>query len=254
MSYHPVTRPLVRLPAASVQPVALAGLWSAWTDIIHTIVTGGEDESQIDPTCHAASQTKTAALDAQTNELAKTWKPYNDLYSVAGMTRARDATLTLLAAASQGISALISGGNDAIKVVGQQALGRLTSKQADAATYTQAIDAATARGLQVIRAPGFKDWVINSMNAASVAIGYAEYVGCITPALAKIGAAFIGTARAAWSKLVAVAKALETLAEDVGKFALEIPKTATDVLKYLKYGAAVAGGYWLYKFLTKHTS
>ena len=234
-----LTRPTVRLPA----PAPALGGWAE--DIASAIRSQSSD---VDAKCHAASEARTAALDAQTNDLARTWAADNGLYTVASLSDLRTKTMSLLLAASRALEAALPGATtDLIRNI-RQAQGRIQSKLSDSLKFTNAINEANAKGVKMLNAPDFKAWVINSMNKASSGLGFATYANCIKPGLLL---ALINAFQVAWDAVVIVAKKLVRFAGDVANLALEIPRTATDILKYLKYGALAAAGYFVYTKL-KH--
>lgn len=261
MTYVP-TRRTVRIQAP--QPVSLSG----WFGDVITFVTEpvkdlidtvqGKDHvldwggAPSDDTCSATRDQSTAELDGQIEDMVRSWRPEN-VYSIADMEKTLNATMKVLA---DGVSALDQAMAPSLTYTAalQQAKDWLNTQRLKGQEFVMAVITAKANAAvgvaSGIESTGFKTWVVNSMNKASVAAGAIAYAACIRPALLVLYQGVV----AAFKAVIAVAKAMVKFAIAVGKVILKIPDTALDVMKYLKYGAAIGGGYFLYQYLTKKTS
>jgi len=250
MSYHHHPgrgRALVRLPP----PAPLAGFLDFFTepvkDLIDT-VQGKEHEyaGMSDAGCIRARDQRTAGLDAQIEDLQRTWKPA-DLYTVADMTAMRDKVMALLLSVSRTLDVALAQGSTDIKSAIRQAQAMIYAKEQASLPFTAAINNATAKGIRVIESVDFKPWVINSMNKASVGMGFAAYVACLKPPVL----ALLQTTQLVWDAAYAVGKKMVRFAVDVGELVLSVPRTALGVMAYAKYGAAAVAAYYVYTKLLK---
>lgn len=233
------------------RPAAMGGFLDFFTAPVKDLLGVSSPDNSIDVGCKAAADRKTAALDAQVNDLAKTWKADNGIYKVADITRVRDQVMALLLDVSRALDQALIGATTEIKSSIRQAQSMLYAKEGDSLTYTKAINEANAKGVAVISAPDFKDWVIKSMNKASVGMGHATYVACIKPTstsvIQAVLVAAVAVAQQSWDKLYATGKRLVKFVEELIDLVMATPKAALDILTYAKYGAAAFAAWWLYK-------
>ncbi len=215
---------------------------SAMGDNFLDVLSKAMGISAPDP-CAAARDRATAGLDAQTNDLARTWAASDGLYTVAGMAAVRDRTMALLLQASKALDAALAGATTDLISNIRQAQTWIYAKESASLKFTTAINAAVAQGVQTLSAPDFKDWVLGSMNKASVGIGFATYADCIKPGVLV---ALIQGFNVAWAATVAAAKALVKVVVKTAEVIMKIPDAALDVVTYAKYGAAAFAAYWLY--------
>lgn len=254
MSYHKRTSydPGRRQRRGRPRRAAMHGMGDDLLDFLNSVAaqTGGTPVvvpgSETD--CQAKSDAATATLDAQTNDLAKNWAADNGMYTLADMTRLRDQTMALLLSASQALDAAVSGATTDMIANIRQAQDNIYAKESDSLKYTNTINDAAAKGIQQISSSDFKDWVINSMNKASVGLGFAAYINC---SKSNLLAAAVSAFQTAWDALVATVKGLVKFAIDTAKLVAKVPDTASDILDYLKYAAFAVGGYWLFQELKK---
>lgn len=199
--------------------------------------------------CRIARDTATASFDFETNELARTWKPTNDLYTVADMAKLRDKVMSLLVTTSQAVDAAMVP-SLTYKDTLRMAKSMLTSKQADAAQFTSAINEAAQAGIKYIHSPGFKRWVINSLNKVSVARGHIQYMACIKPEILT----WVERAKSMWDQAVSFAKSLLRLADALLDIALKVPDWLTMLVKAAPFLGVAGLGFIAYrKFAPKHT-
>lgn len=263
MSYHS-TRPLVQIPAGQAKPIAMSGWFGDVVTFVtepmkdlydtvrgkeHVLDWGGAPS---DDNCSAVRDQSTADLDSQIEDMARSWKP-KDVYSVGDMEKTLNATMKVL---TDAVSALDQAMAPALtyRATLQQAKDMLNTQRLKGQEFVMAIITAKVQGAtgsnNGIQSTGFKKWVLASMNKASVAAGAIAYAACIKPAILRL---FQGVV-AAFKIAIAAAKAMVEFAIAVGKVILKIPDTALDVMKYLKYGAAIGGAYFLYQYLHKKTA
>lgn len=181
----------------------------------------------------------TAGLDAQTLDLAANWKP-TGFYQIADMIKMRDATMALLADASAAVTAALDRPLT-YKATLTMALSKVQNASRDSLPFTNAIATAQAKGIRVIDSPGFKRWVINSMNAASVAFGHVAYMACLKPALVSA----IEKAYQLWRAVVAIGKAMVRIVVAAGEQFLRIPDTLGTIWTVTKWGTLAIGAAWL---------
>lgn len=191
-------------------------------------------------TCEKARDKATAELDARIERMIRSWQP-ESYYKVSDMTSLRDQTLNLLVTASKAIDKALEG-TLTYKTTLRMAQGRLFDKMSAGLTYTNAIHTANRGGFRVVESPGFKRWVIDSMNAASVALGHVAYMNCIKPGLLSM----LEVAFAVADRIVAFVAGMTRFAIAAGEAVLEIPDTAARLMKYGSYaGLAILAYYAL---------
>jgi hypothetical protein len=180
-----------------------------------------------------------AGLDEQTNDLAANWKP-TGFYQLADMMKMRDATMKLLADAAAAVDNALTGTltyKDTLRMAGS----RVTGKMRDSLAFTNAIAEAQAKGIRVIDSPGFKRWVIDSMNTASNAFGHVAYMACLKPTLVAV----VEKAYQLWRTVVAIGKAMARIVIAAGEQFLRIPDTLATLWTVTKWGTLAVGAAWL---------
>lgn len=186
-----------------------------------------------------------AGLDDLTAELAANWKP-TGFYQVGDMAKMRDGTLKLLADASGAIDSALSGALTYRSSL-RMAQGKVQEKMKESIAFTNAIAEAQAKSIRVIDSPGFRRWVIESLNAASLAFGHVAYMACIKPALVS----FVETAYKVWRTVVAIGKAMVRVVIAAGEQFLRIPDTLGTIWTVTKWGTLAVGAAWLLSKMKK---
>lgn len=195
--------------------------------------------------CAQNREKATAGLDAQTLDLAANWKP-TGFYQIADMVKMRDATMATLADASAAVTTALDRPLT-YKATLTMALSNVQRKMTDSLPFTNAIGEAQKRGIRVIDSPGFKRWVIDSLNAASNAMGHVAYMACIKPALVSL----VEKAYQLWRTVVAIGKAMVRIVVAAGEQFLRIPDTLGTIWTVTKWGTLAVGAAWLLTKLKK---
>lgn len=205
----------------------------------HPIPTGGilfGDESE----CTRKGEAASADIERQRDDLAATWRP-TGFYRVGDLTRMRDQVLQALLAASASVDKAVAAGvTPDIRNNLRMAQGALQSKMADALPFTTAIHQANAKGIQVIDAPAFKRWVIESLTKISVATAYVAYQACLKPAVV---AALHAVVRACQS-LIALGKSIVSATLAVGEQILKVPDHLDTLWTVTKWGALAVAAFY----------
>lgn len=219
------------------------GIISFLTDpIVDTInyATGGGGAGS-DAQCAGARDRASAKLDADSNELTLNWKP-TGFYQTSDMRKVLIQTLDMLGEASKAVDRAASG-ELTYKPTLRMAQSRVAAKMHDSLAFSTALGVAAQRGIRVIDSPGFKRWVVNSMNAASVAYGHIAYMACIKPALVSL----VEKAYTISRTLVSIAKTMVRIAIAAGEQILKVPDTLETVWKVTKWGGLAYLAYWALK-------
>ncbi len=241
MTYHS-TRPRRMIIA---KPKGLGDSPIDWVMGMLNVGSGGAIPASLDQAasadCTAAATAASAALDAKTADLQRTWLP-TGYYSPDQVQQLGANTLTMLMGAANVVTQTLTepmapGAKDAL----QPFLNDIQTRMSESAQFTDAIRQANAAGITALDSPGLKRWIVNSMTTASSGISAATYVACMTPwwvsALAKFQAAF----DAVWN----LAKTIAGIIVELGQAVLKIPDALDTVWTILKWGALLGGAYFL---------
>jgi hypothetical protein len=212
-----------------VDPCA-AGGWPMGTDVASGSVNA----------CVNAANLITAPLDAKVNDIARTWNPPDTFTGgqiravVASVYSVLDQGQSALtqAAAERGVAdALLSDIASELKIVADH--------RAQAELYLQAAQQADSSG-NPVKAPNFKQWILNAMNEGSSAITVAYTVGCVTPWWASIFQAF----SLAFDSLYALLKTVTGIAVKVGAAVVNAVEGAATVLAFGARILLFVTSYW----------
>lgn len=195
-----------------------------------------------DMQCLNAANALVGQMDAQTNDLVKTWNP-SGIYTVAQLDAVVNATLSVLRDATKHMDKaagepLAQGDRDALQMVRSD----VQRKMSEALKFVDASKQAKQQGVTHIDAPGLKRWVVYSMNAASNGIVAINYVLCKRPWFVGALAGFMAVFNAAY----AVAKSIVGVAVDVVKTVISVPDHIGTAIKVAKYGVLAGVAYWIY--------
>lgn len=197
--------------------------------------------------CLARANTQFMGMEEQINDLAKNWTP-TGYYSPSDIAVTISYVTTCVV---QAIAAVSNAPNSTSDAVSQKAnaLAELQRKSAESAAYTSA----SAQGQSqdgIIDAPGFKRWVISTMNVALSAQITAAVLSCEV----SFAEAVIARFKSAWNTAVAIIRAIVgvawEIAKSLGKLIIKVPDTLSDLLTYAKWAAILGGSAWLIIELT----
>ena len=114
---------------------------------------------------------------------------------------------------------------------------------ARALDYLDAAKQADAKGIRLVNAPGLKQWVIDTMNAASAALVVAHAVDCMKPVWLSALEAYQEVFDVAIARVVSVAGSLL----QVGENAVKVAFSLLEHLNLLIIVGLGVGGYMIWK-------
>lgn len=221
------------------------GSW--WDDLTGSVagnITDPQDSADI-AACKAQGDAASADIDARQADLIRTWQP-SGFYAASDITKMLGTIQPMIdSARSMLTQATADADNDSAVSQLKNAMDELDRHTAQIATYQAA--AQSAGGLP-INAPGFKDFVVKTLGAASAAIDAAVTLSCLKPWFASAMEAIGRAAVAVWSAAKAIAGVLIT----AGATTLKVAEETLDILKYAPYAAAAVGAYILINELKRY--
>lgn len=235
MSYLPSARG----PTATgdVVPNMLDQLWfSVLTDEINN------QEIEESQDCLNAANAQTADMFAKRLAVAKDWQP-------TGYWTPTELQLVV----NWGLQMLRAAGNVVDQAIGEPQLtgarDALTSQRASvlrqegrAIEFTDALNAAAAKNVDIIESTSLKRWVIGAMAEAEASIVAVSYVGCMQPWFVDAIATFMAVFNAIMPMITAIGHAVLV----VGQAVLKIPDTLSTIVTVSLWGGAALGAYWLW--------
>lgn len=200
-------------------------------------------ESDIGVACVNQAQPTVSTIDAKINDLAANWNP-TGFYTPDQINTIVQQVLNTTSAARTALESQMSGS------LSSSARSNVMQSIDDIGRAGQrAIDYLNAAKIgKTVDAPGFKQWVINSMNAASSGMVTAYVVDCEKPAIFNVMMSFVAVVTVAYNiikKIAGVALAAGEAALKVAKNAAEAVGALSELLKYAPYVAAAAGAAYL---------
>ena len=194
--------------------------------------------------CLDQANAAVAPLDAQIDDLVKTWEP-TGFYTPQDLRGFVTATMAVL---RQGQAALDQAASE--PQASQESILRATDDLARMGArsldYLQAATTADQQGIRVVNAPGFKRWITDALASASSAVVTASVIGCLRPWWAGALTAF----QRAFDALYAVAKQFVGAVVAIGETALKVVGDLPEIYDLLKYALVGGGIYWLWLHLT----
>lgn len=193
-------------------------------------------------TCLDEANAKVAPLDARVVELARTWNP-TGYYTPDDIAQIVPQVVSICSAATSAIAQAPLSTDDA-RFAKNQALDTINQKLQQSFNYTQAAKDARAKGQRAIDAPGLKQWVISTMNAASQGLVTAYVLECNMPALATWVIRF----QKLFDAVAGVVKRIAGVTLAFGELAIkaveQVPKLGAILLTVAKWGVVgVAAAY-----------
>ena len=185
--------------------------------------------------CVDQANAATAPLDATIADVARNWNT-NVLNSPTDVQKAVSSALALVSSASDAVGSAPDAGNQRA-----QALDTIYQQGQKAQVYVAAVAQANATGTTVINAPGLKQWVLDTMNAASQALVTASVLDCNMPWLASA----IIAIQPYLDDLGTVVKSIANVAVAVGQTVLKVAGDLPQIWTIVKWGAIVGGAVWL---------
>ncbi len=187
--------------------------------------------------CLNSANAYTAPLDAQTADLAKNWNP-TGFYTPAQVLTIVKQTLTLTSSARASLDRVMAGvlSEDA-RTNARQSYDDLGKANTRALDY---IRAAQSAGGQSIDAPGLKNWVLMTMNAASSAQVTAYVLACELPLIVTATISFLSMTISVANVLKKIAGIVLKAGEAVINIAQDAAESAVTIWKIAKWGAIAA--------------
>lgn len=223
-------------------------------DVLATIgsfVLGGESgawlrsalDQQEEMAClnKANASGRVAEIDAKTDDLSKNWRP-TGFYTPAEMTSLVSAIVAYSTEAAVPLATAPRSTSDAEQQI-RQAQAYLARNIERSKMYQGAVATAKRDGSAAIDAPGFRDWVINSLVNISQAFVTVAVLQC----------------RTSWlDRAAAIAKAISDLAKRVagvvlkaGETLVKVADRSLDIVQYVPYIAAGVGLWFVFSKLKK---
>lgn len=230
---HQTARP-VRAPRRAMGDFS-TDIMSQYAKILGADASFRAVSAKCDPVAQAAS----APLDSQLQRLLAGWKQRDDFYYVADMSAILQNGLNMISFGQKQLDAV---DNKDFTKIAQAALFKAGDASID---YVQALNAAKNKGAAVVDAPGFKDWVVDAWNAASLCVYSLAYAQCAKPTIVS-GVQTMIAVSTVFSNAVAATAAVVVQAGQVVYHATTGALSLLDmVAKYGKYAALGYGAYWL---------
>lgn len=223
---RPLHRPPLRRRAGG-----LAGIWE---DLQAAGIGKAPDSEEI--ACLNEANAKVAPLDARILNLAKTWKP-TGFYTPDQIGAIVSEGMKLGSSANDAVRAAPLSTGDAAAMT-SQALKDVWRKFEESKKYTLAANEARAKGVNVVNAPGLRDWALGMMTAASQSLVTAAVMECRMSWLATLIIRFQGIFEVAanvFRKIVGVAVA-------VGQTVLNVAGDLPQIWTVVKWGGLAAIG------------
>lgn len=222
-----------RKPARRRRPgrAGLSGLADMVDDTIGQIET-----SQ----CLAQANQFVAPIDAKIDDLAKNWQT-TGLYTPQMVRDIVQVTMSVIQRGQTAIDQARSTPN-ASQESTMRATNDLVRAGGRSLDFLDAAREADAQGIPVIEAQSLKRWVTDSLASASSAMVTASVIGCLKPWWVAAIALFQATFDVAWSTI----KRIAGIVLAVGQTVLKVADDLAQLYEYLKWGAIIGGGYWLW--------
>jgi len=215
------------------------GQWAPWVS-----------ESISGMTCLNAANAASARLQAQREQLTRDWK-VKSFYRVEDMDKIIDQVFALLAKAKDDVTAAKNQGSFTLKsseyAQWNEVTYQILARFSDARVFTQTIQNAKAKGIKVIDAPGFQNWVEKSLMSVEGAV---EVIACMK----AIKPSIVTNLETIYDASRALGSFIKTLVEAViafGQAVANVPKTVADLWTIMKWGTVAIGGVWLYSKLRR---
>jgi hypothetical protein len=194
--------------------------------------------------CLSQANDQVATLDAEINQLSVSWNP-SGFYTPSAITQIALMGLGLVQQAQDALTATSdqSLSSDQRSQIADAA-DQLHRKGQDSADFTTKIDPSA----QAVEAPGFKRWVITTMQACRDAFTVASFVNCTRPGWMSVVGIFI----AAFEVWKAGLLAMKDAVVDLGQKIQKIPDTVSTLYQFAKVGILVGLGYVIYTEYKKH--
>ncbi len=190
------------------------------------------------------------ALDARVASMARTWNP-TGFFTPDELTQIVIENNKLMRSAADIVRAAPLSTSDA-QFSRNQALDTIQQKTLQSLNYNNAVIEARGKGIRSINAPGVKQWVISSMNAASQAIVTAGVLECNMSWLASAIIAF----QKVFDAVAAIIKRIVGVIVKLGEVALDVVEETPRLVKTLwtlaKWGGIAYGAFLLVKTIKEH--
>jgi hypothetical protein len=224
MTYVPKTHALTR--RAQTRP-AMGGV----ADVMKTLFP----EKDVGVACVNQAQPTVAGLDAKIKDLAANWNP-TGFYSPDQVRTIVQQVLNTTSSARAALESQMSGN------LASSARSNVMQSIADLGKAGQrSLDYLNVARLgKTVDAPGLKQWVLNSMNAASSGMVTAYVVDCEKPAIFNVMMSFVAVMTVAYNIIKKIAGIVLAAGEAAVEIAKDIAESAFSIYKIVKYGAIAA--------------
>jgi hypothetical protein len=194
--------------------------------------------------CQQQATATLAPLRDKIDDLSNNWNTtgfYTPDELLSGVTTVMAAVVKAQGTIDQVLADLTTAGDDlhaaadSLFAVGQRSLD-----------YTHAAQQAQQSGIRLVNAPGFKQWVITSLQTGADAMQTASVAACLNPWWLSALSAFQSGFEVAWTAVKAIGATALLVGEDVLKVAASLPELYD---KYKWVGLAAIGALIAFKFL-----
>lgn len=196
--------------------------------------------------CREQAKTTLAPLFAKVDDLSSNWQT-TGFYTPEELLSAVTTTMDAVRQAQSSLDRVLAEPNtskDALTAAAQKLFGAGER----AIDYINAAKQATSAGIRVVNAPGFKQWVIDSLRAGADAMSTASVAACSNPLWLSLLSSFQGGFDVAWGAVMAIGRTVLKIGED----ALKIAASLDEIYETFKWvGLAGLAGYLAWKYLKK---
>lgn len=204
--------------------------------------------------CLAAAVKASAQLVADREQLMRAWK-VKAFYRVEDMDKILDQVLPMMVKAKDAVTAAKNQGDFTLKsseyAQWNEAVLQIFARIRDAQPYIQTINAAKAKGITIIDAPGFQKWVDKALMSVEGAVETIACMAAIKPALLVALDEIFAWVRNVLGVLKAIVDVLLEAAAAVGQAIMMAPETIGSLWTVMKWGTIAFGGLWLYSKLRR---
>lgn len=217
------------------------GVGDVWDDI-RNYMEGTQTSA-----CRASADQATQQMQVYRLDLAKNWHP-TGYYSSDQVKQLVGQAQAVLNQASNTVETAMTHMPDKVEdeeYGGQHTLGikkaEIQKHFMNGLQFIENVRTANASGIDLIDAPGLREYVMSCMRTAESATWAAAFTQCFQPWWASILAGVISALSALWE----LAKAIAGFIYKVGDLVYHIPDYAATLMSVLKWAIILGGGYYL---------
>lgn len=218
---------------------ARAGLGDDFFDMARKMASDDYQFAQVSQQCDPVAMTASKPIDDQLQAIVSSWKQRDDFYYPGDMEAIIQAGLNMI---KFGQAQLDIVDNKAFTGVAQAEIFKAGQNASD---YITALNQAKTKNASVVSAPGFRDWVVDTWNAASLAVYALAYARCARPAVVVGVEALISLSNVFVAVVTKTAQVVVKAGDVVYQATTGALSLAGIVAKYGKFAALGVGVYWI---------